>query len=252
VNKQIRNAAPSNDTITRGALPGSRKVYVDVHGTGVPFREVALSGGMLAHDPALCWKYIHQIESVCRGAQPNAAHRVIAALEHRGVDAWVLTQNVDGLHRAAGSKNVIEIHGDVHRLACTSCEHRREVDDFVELAMPPACPECAALVRPEVVLFGEMLPGAAVATLRRELRTGFDLVVSVGTTSTFPYIAEPVIVARALGRTTIEVNPGASEVSELVDLRIRAAAGPTFAALWDALGVGPLPHVTGAARPASR
>jgi NAD-dependent deacetylase len=212
----------------------------EVTDEGVPI-EVALSGRMLARDPALCWKYIHQIESACRGAQPNAAHRVMSALERRGGDVWVLTQNVDGLHRAAGSKNVIEIHGDVHRLACTSCAHRREVADFAGLAIPPSCPECEALVRPEVVLFGEMLPGPAVATLRRELRTGFDLVVSIGTTSTFPYIAEPVLVARALGCTTIEVNPGTSDVSGLVDQRIRAGAGPTFAALWDALGVGPLP-----------
>jgi NAD-dependent deacetylase len=207
---------------------------------GVPI-EAALSGAMLARDPAMCWKYIHQIETACRGARPNPAHRVMAALERPATDAWVLTQNVDGLHRAAGSKNVIEIHGDVHRLACTSCAHRRDVEDFAGLAIPPACPDCSALVRPEVVLFGEMLPAPAVTALRRELRTGFDLVVSVGTTSTFPYIAEPVVVARALGRTTIEVNPGTSEVSELVDLRIRASAGPTFAALWEALGGGSLP-----------
>ncbi|HET6586055.1 MAG TPA: NAD-dependent protein deacylase [Nannocystaceae bacterium] len=206
---------------------------------GIPI-EAALSGRMLARDPALCWKYIHEIERACRGAQPNAAHRVMAALERR-FDAWVLTQNVDGLHRAAGSTRVIEIHGDVHDLACTRCEHRRRVEDFAGLEIPPACPVagCAALVRPEVVLFGEILPARAVGDLRRELRTGFDLVVSVGTTSTFPYIAEPVLVARELGRPTIEVNPGASAVSELVGLRIRAGAAATFAALGDALGLGP-------------
>lgn len=206
---------------------------------GVPI-EVALSGRMLARDPELCWKYVHQIEQACRGARPNAAHRVIAALE-RHKDACVLTQNVDGLHRAAGSTRVIEIHGDVHDLACTRCEHRRRVDDFAGLDIPPACPVpgCAALVRPEVVLFGEMLPGPAVTDLRRELRAGFDLVVSVGTTSTFPYIAEPVLVARALGKPTIEVNPGTSEVSELVDLRIRAGAAATFEALWAALALEP-------------
>jgi NAD-dependent deacetylase len=217
----------------------------DVTEEGVPI-EVALSGRMLARDPALCWKYIHQIESACRGARPNAAHRVMAALEGRGVEAWVLTQNVDGLHRAAGSKNLIEIHGNVHTLACTQCGHQRDVPDFAGLSIPPECPECGALVRPQVVLFGELLPGPAVATLRRELRTGFDLVVSVGTTSTFPYIAEPVVVAHALGRTTIEVNPHASEVSSVVSLRIRAGAGPTFAALWDALVHGPLPDLDAA------
>lgn len=207
---------------------------------GVPI-EVALSGRMLAREPALCWKYIHQIESACRGARPNAAHVVIAALQRHGFDSWVLTQNVDGLHRAAGSTNLIEIHGDVHGLSCTSCTYRCTVPDYAELEIPPACPQCGKVVRPDVVLFGEMLPALAVSVLRRELRTGFDLVVSIGTTSTFPYIAEPVVMARALGRPAIEVNPGDSEVSDVASLRIRAGAGATFAALWDALALGPLP-----------
>jgi NAD-dependent deacetylase len=212
----------------------------DATADGVPI-EVALSGRMLARDPALCWKYIHQIESACRGAQPNAAHHVIAALERYGFESWVLTQNVDGLHRAAGSTNLIEIHGDVHKLACTVCTFRCTVEDYTGLEIPPGCPQCGKLLRPEVVLFGEMLPALAVSILRRELRTGFDLVVSIGTTSTFPYIAEPVVMARALGRPTIEVNPGESEVSHAVAQRIRAGAGATFSALWDALDLGPLP-----------
>jgi len=211
----------------------------DVTDDGVPI-EVALSGEMLERDPTLCWKHIHQIESACRGAQPNVAHRVIAALE-RTHETWVLTQNVDGLHRAAGSQQLIEIHGNVHRLACTRCGHRTRVDDYAALAIPPMCPDCGALVRPEVVLFGEMLPLPAVTMLGRELERGFDLVVSIGTTSTFPYIAGPVLQARARRRATIEINPGESEISELVDLRIRSGAASTLAAVWAALGSGPLP-----------
>lgn len=212
----------------------------DATADGVPI-EVALSGRMLARDPALCWKYIHQIESACRGARPNAAHRVIAALPRHGFESWVLTQNVDGLHRVAGSTNLIEIHGDVHELSCVACSFRSTVQDYAGLEIPPRCPKCGALVRPLVVLFGEMLPPHAVSMLRAELRTGFDLVVSVGTTSTFPYIAEPVVMARALGRPAIEVNPGESEVSHVASLRIRAGAGATFEALWATLGLGPLP-----------
>jgi NAD-dependent deacetylase len=194
--------------------------------------EVALSGQMMRARPELCWKYIAQIEAACRGARPNRGHEVIAALEERRGGSCVLTQNVDGFHRAAGSRNVIDIHGDVHTLICTACDWRDRVADYAALAIPPRCPSCDRLVRPEVVLFGEMLPGGAVAALERELATGFDLVMTIGTTSVFPYIAMPVIAAARSGVPTVEINPGDSEVSDLVDVRFRAGAARVLDQLW--------------------
>lgn len=89
---------------------------------GLPI-EMALSGPMLRRDPALCWKYIAQLGSACLGGQPNAAHYAIAALQRRKPECWVLTQNVDGYHRAAGSppERLIEIHGQLAPLYCQSC-----------------------------------------------------------------------------------------------------------------------------------
>jgi len=113
-----------------------------------------------------------------------------------------------------------------------ACEWRDRVDDYAEIDIPPWCPSCGALVRPEVVLFGEMLPGRQLAALQRELAAGFDLVVTIGTTSVFPYIAQPVLAARRAGVPTIEINPGESEVSDLVDLRLRARAVDALAAIW--------------------
>lgn len=201
---------------------------------GMPI-ELLLSGEMLRARPDLCWKYIAQIELACRGARPNEAHHVIARLQSRLSCVWVLTQNVDGFHRAAGSTRLIEIHGDIHTLRCTACRYSTDVEDYAGVSIPPRCPECGAVVRPAVVLFGEQLPDDAVSTLRRELRRGFDLVVSVGTSSAFPYIVEPVVLARARGAATVEVNPSHTEVSKVVDLHIRARAEPTFDALWSAL-----------------
>jgi NAD-dependent deacetylase len=206
---------------------------------GLPI-EVALSGPMMQARPQLCWKYIHQIEAACRGARPNAAHTIIARLQSRFERSCVLTQNVDGFHRAAGSSDVIEIHGNIRELHCTACAWERVVDDYADLSLTPAapapaCPDCGALVRPRVVLFGEMLPEPAVARLGAELQRGFDLVVSVGTQSAFPYIAEPVVLARRRGAATVEINPGESEVSPIVDLKIPARARPTFEALWAVL-----------------
>jgi NAD-dependent deacetylase len=201
---------------------------------GIPI-EAALSGAMFRRDPAITWKYIHQIERSCRDAGPNRAHELIAQLEHRFDRVWTLTQNVDGLHHAAGSTKVIDIHGDVHWLLCTRCGHRWRVESYAGLPIPPSCPECDSLVRPEVVLFGEMLPMDRVRVLQEQLMRGFDAVFSIGTTSVFPYIAEPVIDARRRGGLTVEINPGVSEVSHVVKHRLRMGAAAAMEALVRAL-----------------
>ena len=200
----------------------------DVTEEGLPI-EVALSGTTFRRRPALTWKYIAQIEATCRGARPNAAHDAMAWLEATRGGVTVLTQNVDGLHRAAGSRDVIEIHGTIHHLVCTACDHAHDVPDYAGLALPPACPRCGALVRPDVVLFGEMLPEAALDRLRTVLDRGVDLVFTVGTTSVFPYIAEPVLAARRAGVPTVEINPGDSEVSDVVDVRLQVGAALALA-----------------------
>ncbi len=190
---------------------------------GVPI-EVALSGSMFRKRPEVSWRHIAAIERACRGAEPSAGHRAMALVERHIPRTWVLTQNVDGLHAAAGTRNLIEIHGTVRRLICSVCPAERNVRDYEGLPIPPSCAHCAGVERPDVVLFGEALPPKAVLIYERELRLGFDLVFSVGTTSVFPYIAEPVRLARKEGVPTIEINPGESEVSDLVSHRMRARA----------------------------
>lgn len=202
---------------------------------GMPI-EVLLSGQLFARRPDLTWKYLATIERACRGAAPNRGHEVLALLEGRLPRCVVLTQNVDGFHHRAGSREVIEIHGNLHELVCTACPWRERVADYGALTIPPACPRCGAVVRPDVVLFGEMLPDEAVDRLERELATGFDAVFTIGTTSVFPYIAAPVSLARAKGVPTVEINPDESEVSDLVDIRIRAGARDALDAVWDELG----------------
>jgi len=218
-------------------LPTYRGVgglYEDVEvDEGVPI-EVALSGGMMAANPALCWKYIAQIEANCRGAKFNRAHAIIAALEGPVPEVVVLTQNVDGFHVDAGSTRVIEIHGNIRTLRCTRCTWRKEVDGYGGMEIPPHCPACGSVARPDVILFGEWLPTPAVAALRTELDRGFDLVFSIGTTSLFPYIAEPVVRALRAGVPTVEINPGTSDVSHLVDVRFQERAVPTMEAIWEA------------------
>lgn len=207
---------------------------------GLPI-EVCLSGAMFRRDPGRTWKYLREIEQACRGAEPNAAHRHIAALERSRERVWVLTQNVDGLHAAAGSEQLIEIHGDAHALRCTKCEWRTRVRDFAELEvrvddqLVPRCPDCGAVIRPDVVLFGELLPMAAIDRLQAELGRGFDAVISIGTTAVFPYISAPVLATRAAGGLTLEINPGTSEVSAHVDIHLKLGAAAAMAALCEAM-----------------
>lgn len=200
---------------------------------GMPI-EVALSGLMLQHRPEITWKYIAQIEAACRGARHNRAHEIIALFEQRLERSWVLTQNVDGFHRDAGSNNLIEIHGSVHNLTCTQCSWQTVVRDYSGIDIPPYCEQCNALVRPDVVLFGETLPMDAHVALVSQMHRGFDMVFSIGTTSVFPYIAQPVIHAHQAGLPTVEINPGDTEMSDIVDYRIKAGARDAFEAIWSA------------------
>jgi NAD-dependent deacetylase len=211
--------------------------------------ELALSGLMMQMQPKLCWKYIAQIERACRGATFNRGHQVLAELERHFERTLVLTQNVDGFHRAAGSQNVIDIHGDIHELCCPRCSYRRRVRDFEELDIPPACPECGAVLRPDVVLFGEMLPLPKMVRLEQELDRGFDLIFSIGTSSAFPYISEPILAARRAGIPTVEINPGVTEVSHLVEVQVPARAADALSAVWARYSARSSPHPPARLRP---
>jgi NAD-dependent deacetylase len=215
-------------------LPTYRGVgglYVDAHTEhGMPI-ERALSGPVFQRRPEITWQHIAQIEKAVRGAQPSAAHRLIAALAER-FEVVVLTQNVDGLHRAAGSPDIIDIHGDCHELLCTRCTHRETRLSYEELPLPPYCPRCGAIVRPDVVLFEEMLPTDKLDRLLRELGRGFDAYFSIGTSSLFPYISQPMVDAARRGLLSVEINPEHTPVSELAGFRFPCSAGRALAAIF--------------------
>ncbi|MGB0955195.1 MAG: NAD-dependent protein deacylase [Panacagrimonas sp.] len=186
--------------------------------------EVALSGEMMLRRPELTWKYLSQVEQACRGAGFNAAHQALAQLAPRFERFTVLTQNIDGFHLDAGQPDVIEIHGSFRQLYCVACQRRWRVQDYAALRPPPICDHCCGMVRPDVVLFGEMLPTPAVTRLQACLSAPLDLVMSIGTTSVFPYISGSVENAARAGVPTVEINPGDSDVSDLVQHRLKMRA----------------------------
>jgi NAD-dependent deacetylase len=191
--------------------------------------EDALSGPMFSRRPDLTWKYLWQIASSCVGAVPNAAHDIIAAIESEKDNVWVITQNVDGLHRFAGSKNLVEVHGNMYDLFCTACGHEYAasdlLSDFRDLpALPPKCTSCNGMVRPRVVLFEELLPQSVVQKLDALARTDFDVVLSVGTSAAFHYVKEPLVAAQQKNKPTVEINPTRTDISRSCRYRIQLGA----------------------------
>lgn len=146
-----------------------------------PMQVASLSA--FRYDPARFYAWFHELACLIRSAQPNAAHVALARLEQAGRLRGVVTQNIDGLHQAAGSQAVFELHGNLRRAVCVSCYRAFPTqgffDEYVATARAPHCPECGGYLKPDAVLFGEQLPHAA---LRRadELFLEADLVLVIG------------------------------------------------------------------------
>ena len=201
---------------------------------GIPI-ETALSGGMFRVRPEITWKHLSHIEQNCRGAEPNGAHRAIAELERLGKEVLVFTQNVDGLHRAAGSSAVLEIHGNIHDLYCTACDYEEVVPDLAGREIPPACPECDGLMRPNVILFDEALPQDVLERFWDEVEEGFDAVVTIGTSGSFPYILEPFKWFHQVGVPTVEINPLVTRMTPHARFHLPLGAASGMEAVMKAL-----------------
>jgi len=197
--------------------------------------ENILTGAQFRRQPELVWRHLGRIESACRGARHNRGHQVIAEMQGFFQHVCVLTQNIDGFHLDAGSKDVIEIHGNLRRLVCMKCDYKTQVRDYSGLEIPPRCPQCQAMLRPAVVLFEEMLQDEPVDRMMRRFAEGFDIVFSIGTTSVFPYIAEPIHWARRNARPSIEINPDETAVSGVVEHRLALPAAVALDRLWQVI-----------------
>lgn len=200
--------------------------------------EEALSAGMFRKRPEITRKYMSEIEASARSKTFNRAHEVLAELERIKPRVWVLTQNIDGYHLAAGSQNVIEIHGTMRRIRCTQCGKAKSLTTYEGIQIPPPCDTCGSMMRPDVVLFDEMLPDQATKTLERELRQGFELFVSVGTSSVFPYIIQPILYAQMVGLPTVEINPAnKTDISKLVTVHVPLRAAEALDQIAQKIGL---------------
>ncbi len=157
-------------------------------------------------------------------ANPNPGHYALAELEALGVLKCLITQNTDNLHRKAGSRNLVEIHGNGTLLRCISCNARFSRDAFQVTEVPPRCPECGGLVKSDGVMFGEPIPSDVLAKCQRETAQ-CDCMLIAGTSAVvYPAAAFP-ISAKGRGAPLIEVNLYETALSNLCDVVIREQSG---------------------------
>jgi NAD-dependent deacetylase len=190
---------------------------------GMPFNVIS-SAGMLERDLAEVWAWFDYRRGELEKLSPNPAHTALAAWQQRFADFTLVTQNIDGLHQAAGSKGLIELHGNIWRGRCLSCSSRFDLRTIAEKERPPVCSNCGDYLRPDVVLFGEMLPAGAFELAAARAGT-CELCFVVGTSAVvYPAAMLPEIARRA-GAYTVEINPERTQFSELCDETIRGKAG---------------------------
>jgi NAD-dependent deacetylase len=186
-----------------------------------------------ARDPKLVWEWYDMRRKIIHDCKPNPGHEIIAKMEKHFDDFQLITQNVDGLHRRAGNESVIELHGNLWRVRCTEED---KTFDFMEVPLsevPPKC-ECGALIRPDVVWFGEMLPP-------NQLEGAFGAAEScqvmfvVGTSAIVQPAASIPVAAKQSGAHVVEVNLEPTPLTTLADYSFHGKAGEVLPKLWEFL-----------------
>jgi NAD-dependent deacetylase len=189
-------------------------------------------------DPAFVWRWYRERFGRLREARPNPGHVALAELERHVPSVVVVTQNIDGLHQRAGSSDVIELHGSAARFKCLSGRHRGFTWDDVAAweqaaaqgdsagseTAPPRCPHCGALIRPDVVWFGEPLPQEAIARAY-EVAGRCDVMLIVGTSGVVQPAASVPLAALHAGAFVIDVNPEPDELTAVSDVYLRGPGG---------------------------
>jgi NAD-dependent deacetylase len=191
-------------------------------------RELATVEGF-RRNPQMVWDWYAERRAMITACAPNPGHRALAALEQRVAALTLITQNIDGLHQAAGSRNIVELHGNIRRVKCF--HEDVVVDDYTAGdERPPRCPRCGGPLRPDVVWFGEMLPARALHEALAAARS-CDLFLSVGTSGEVEPAASLPFEALHAGATVVEVNPEATPLTPRARHVLSGPAGVMLPAL---------------------
>jgi NAD-dependent deacetylase len=202
-----------------------------------PFEYASLEA--FRRDPVKVWSFYAPRFSMLTEAEPNAAHRSLAELERRGLVRAVVTQNIDLLHERAGSGEVIEVHGSIRSSSCLDCGASyplAAVEDQLESRDAPVC-SCGAVLKPDVVFFGELLPEAAIDRAYALAAEAALLLVVGSALEVWPVAELPLVTRRAGGALAI-VNLGPTARDEDAQLRIDGSAGETLESVVAGLDAG--------------
>jgi NAD-dependent deacetylase len=191
--------------------------------------------GAFARDPVKVWRFYEWRREKVREARPNEGHVALARLEEVLPRMTLVTQNVDGLHRAAGSRRPVELHGNIMRDRCSGCSTVTPAASGPFASLPPRCPLCGALLRPDVVWFGEMLPPEAWQAAEKAAEESAVFLV-VGTSSVVAPASSLGLLAARAGAHLFEINPEATPIAPLAEGVFRTSASEVLAALAKALG----------------
>lgn len=166
-------------------------------------------------------------------ARPNPAHYALARMEEQNLLQAIITQNIDNLHQQAGSKTVYEFHGSTQRLICLACEEHFQCDEISFDVLPPRCPHCAGLIKPDIIFFGEAIPEPANTLSFREAGLS-DLFIIIGSTGeVYPAALIPEM-AKQNGAKIIEINIEASSYTDrITDIFLQGKASQIMNELWN-------------------
>ena len=175
-----------------------------------------------SRDPRLVWEWYNWRRELIATKQPNPAHEAVASMEQRFEQFWLITQNVDGLHRDAGSRQLSEIHGNIWKVRCTRCRDIVENRD-VPIAMLPLCQACGGLLRPHIVWFGESLAEEDLEKSAAALQHS-DVCLIVGTSGLVYPAAGFGAIAKQAGAFIVEINLDSTPHSNLADVALQGRA----------------------------
>lgn len=176
-------------------------------------------------NPEKVWLMLKEMFSLIMVAKPNPAHYALAELEQMGLLSSIITQNVDGLHQAAGSRKVIEFHGTHRTLSCLNCSRKMDGQSLSLEDLPARCPNCSAFLKPDVVLFGELIPCEAQLLSFDESEKS-QLMLVIGTSAAVYPAASIPMRAKECGAMIIEINKEPTPATDLIsDYLIFGSAG---------------------------
>jgi NAD-dependent deacetylase len=179
-------------------------------------------------NPKIVWEWYNWRRELISKCEPNNGHYFLAELEKKFDNFLLITQNVDGLHRKAGSKKIIEIHGSIWRVKCINCDYN-DYNYSIPVEIPPKCPKCNNLIRPYVVWFGESLN---YNDLKRAIENciSSDLLIVIGTSGVVQPVASFPFQAKSENKNLklVDINPIKNPISDIADIYIPEKAGEFF------------------------